>query len=254
VVFLGGLFGYLCFLVIFKWWVPYGQPGYQDTGYPPFLLTTMINIFLKPGTVEGPYFKAQNVLQMAILFAAIVSVPVMLLGKPLALRRDHKKHMQHGFVEVADGGEAGHGAEGGGHGGEHGEEFDFGEIFVHQIIHTIEFVLSGISNTASYLRLWALSLAHSELSIVFWTLIMQRVMKMYSSGIQFVFLFVGVAVWGALTVAVLMVMECLSAFLHALRLHWVEFMNKFYKGDGRAFLPFSFARILAADASGDSPN
>lgn len=253
IVFLWCIFGYMCILIIIKWTTDWGAAS------PPSILPIIINMFLSPGAAPPApwFFSGQHTVQVILTVTAILCIPIMLLTKPLLLRHFHKQSMHHHRLDEDHEEPAPHGAPapaaassssgGGGHGG-HGEEFEFAEIMIHQIIHTIEFVLGAISNTASYLRLWALSLAHSELSTVFWNRILIGPLQ---SQMNVVILFVAWSVWAGATFAVLLIMETLSAFLHALRLHWVEFQNKFYVGDGIRFQPFSYHKILTSDEEAD---
>ncbi|KAK8985214.1 hypothetical protein V6N11_068481 [Hibiscus sabdariffa] len=259
-IFLNSLFGYLSLLIILKWF----------TGSQADLYHVMIYMFLSPTDELGDnqLFQGQKTVQHVLLLLALVSVPWMLLPKPFLLKRQHENRQRgqsYTPVQVTDDtlhSEANH-SHGHGH-----EEFELGEVFVHQLIHTIEFVLGAVSNTASYLRLWALRwiipdlhggialclplhklpknrlyLAHSQLSIVFY----EKVLLLAWGYDNMVILVVGIIIFIFATVGVLLIMETLSAFLHALRLHWVEFQNKFYEGDGYKLYSFSFALIHDED-------
>uniref|UniRef100_A0A915MTX4 V-type proton ATPase subunit a n=1 Tax=Meloidogyne javanica TaxID=6303 RepID=A0A915MTX4_MELJA len=229
------------------------------------------------------WYPGQGVTEFCLLVFALLAIPVMLLVKPLILWRQHKdasrrnlhgtqqtfastipprqrgaQVLDEGFVDVdslqnynsvhanlsEDGAEVIH------HGGNSTtptkkdlKEFDLGDTFVYQAIHTIEFALGCISHTASYLRLWALSLAHAQLSDVLWTMVFRMGLLQggYLGAVLTYFVFL---VFATMTVFILVLMEGLSAFLHALRLHWVEFQSKFYAGTGHLFMPFSFITVL----------
>lgn len=65
-----------------------------------------------------------------------------------------------------------------------------------------------------------------------------------TSAKQIIGTYIGCAVFFAVTFVVLMCMDNLECFLHTLRLHWVEFMNKFFKAEGLKFEPLSFDEIF----------
>ncbi|WKY01213.1 hypothetical protein Q1695_015316 [Nippostrongylus brasiliensis] len=277
IVFLCAIFVYLCLEIIVKWIVFTAGPkdvfGYQYPGSScaPSLLIGLINMFQMKTYHVGfldengkpisqchlsNWYPGQSFFQKLLVLVAAVCVPVMLFAKPYILWKEQKERSQSGHRQlsvradmngddaevvhsepkttVSSGGHGGHGA---------GEKFDFGETMVYQAIHTIEFVLGTVSHTASYLRLWALSLAHAQLSDVLWTMVFRHAFRLdgyYGALATYVLFFI----FGSLSVFILVLMEGLSAFLHALRLHWVEFQSKFYGGHGHLFTPFSFEKIL----------
>uniref|UniRef100_A0A8C1RNA8 V-type proton ATPase subunit a n=1 Tax=Cyprinus carpio TaxID=7962 RepID=A0A8C1RNA8_CYPCA len=231
IIFMVSLFGYLVLLIFYKW-LAYDAENSKEA---PSLLITFINmcLFSYNDPTNKPFYTGQIVIQCLLVIIAIACVPCMLIVKTLIMRRcmcdvEYIHLCPHGcLISIILG----------------PGKFNFADVAVHQAIHTIEYCLGCISNTASYLRLWALSLAHAQLSEVLWSMVMHMGLASRNFG-GFFALSIIFAFFATLTVFILLIMEGLSAFLHALRLHWVEFQNKFYTGQGFKFMPFTFDSIL----------
>jgi len=244
-VFMVSFFGWMDFMILYKWVEPEFPAG------PPSVINSLI-VMAMGGEDKQPLWDGSTAVMKNLMTLTVLVVPLMLFPKPFILLAQHKKQEKkkkmkanggEGLEALEEGGE-----DVGGHGHGHGEEFEFGEVFIHQIIETIEYVLGTVSHTASYLRIWALSLAHQQLSLVFFQKTLIPGLAMSGSPIgQAIALYIGFGAWFGITLAVLMGMDVLECFLHTLRLHWVEFDSKFYKADGYKFEPFSIRTRIVED-------
>lgn len=155
-IFFQSIFGYLVVCIIYKWTVDWPAVGRN----PPGLLNMLIYMFLQPGKLDERLYAGQEYVQTILLLLAFAQVPILLFLKPFYLRWENNHARARGYrgigetsrVSALDGDDESEGLVGG-HGNsfdedegvamisqnidEEHEEFEFSEIMIHQIIHTI---------------------------------------------------------------------------------------------------------------------
>jgi len=159
-LFFQSIFGYLVFSIVYKWstdWIAIKKDA-------PGLLNMLIYMFLSPGTIQQPLYgngTAQSYIQIVLVLVAVIQVPILLFLKPFYLRWEHNQARARGYrgigetsrVSALDGddedsntldGRASMNSEGEGVAmitqdieDEEHEEFEFSEVMIHQVIHTI---------------------------------------------------------------------------------------------------------------------
>ena len=255
------LFGYMNFLIFVKWSIDYEGKENQA----PDIKSYLMNIFLERGKLPDSPEEGKDwiligdrsfsegihlgIYILSIICLIVMLVPKMFINYLKAKEKSNDKkilnipnnlddNMNENLlpIENININQA------------EPQEPKFSDFFVASIIETIEFALGTVSNTASYLRLWALSLAHSQLSAVFFDYSIGLFSMMtdyyFINGFMLSIFYILFAI---ATFGVLLCMDLMECFLHTLRLHWVEFQNKFYKADGYKFQPFSFEINIELD-------
>ncbi|MEM2145876.1 MAG: V-type ATPase 116kDa subunit family protein, partial [Candidatus Jordarchaeaceae archaeon] len=131
----------------------------------------------------------------------------------------------------------------------------------------LDYLISCLSHSISFARIFALAAVHAILSEIFLGLpgpptlatliepthlpellgISQGILSMVLHELAeapVVELVSESLLWAAIGGILIIGLEGLLSFMNSLRLHWVEFFSKFYAGDGREFAPFTSARQL----------
>jgi len=128
-------------------------------------------------------------------------------------------------------------------------------------VHFMESALSMISHTVSYARIFALNTVHVILSGVFFGfttgLLMIYFPPISIGGLVIIpetfnhhgeIILPGMSLIGAAIGSFLVgILEGLLAFMHTLRLHFVEWFSKFYHAGGTPFAPFEAKRMFTTE-------
>ncbi|HKM78877.1 MAG TPA: V-type ATPase 116kDa subunit family protein, partial [Candidatus Bathyarchaeia archaeon] len=105
------------------------------------------------------------------------------------------------------------------------------------LMHTFESLLASLSHTISYVRILAMKLIED----VFYHLFL-GVLVFFTAWGTIAGDIVGYALFAALTIVLILILETAFVFMQTLRLHWVEWFLKFYSGSGTLFKPYGADR------------
>src|SRR5208282_4894652 len=113
------------------------------------------------------------------------------------------------------------------------------------LMHAFESLLASLSHTISYVRILAMKLIED----VFYHLFL-GVLVFFTAWGTIAGDIVGYALFAALTIVLILILETAFVFMQTLRLHWVEWFLKFYSGSGTLFKPYGADRTYTRIRTG----